>query len=386
MDPEALKRLGEQFQAQAQERIGETEEEQLMRLRDLTPGQVRQFVVTAGKFRGKKFESLYEDKDYVKWILEHLNGKSKVMAFGMKQVLVLLELRMREDYKPTTKTVVKKGEPTSAGSARGGSPSGSSRPDMPGRRDDRRGDEPMGPHRAHGSDGDRPDRTAGGSAERQQAPRYDRSGSRHHHPAAPEAEGGVRSRSRSPRAGLNRPDADEVLYSGENSPETIFANFVGKLSVLELEVPIAPRDVHRSKGVWVVNQKAKKNIEVCLRKLNADERKQFEHAMTIETDSFMSTEAVRICERAGIPKERIMNMRFVLTWKTLSDEEGKAQGKKAKARLIVRGFEDPGLLEVSRESPTLSSMGRNLLLSECAQQGYRVCVCRRHSDCFSEGR
>ena len=120
--------------------------------------------------------------------------------------------------------------------------------------------------------------------------------------------------------------------------------------------------------------KAKKNIEVCLRKLNADERKQFEHAMTIETDSFMSTEAVRICERAGIPKERIMNMRFVLTWKTLSDEEGKAQGKKAKARLIVRGFEDPGLFEVSRESPTLSSMGRNLLLSECAQRGYRVCV------------
>ena len=100
-----------------------------MRLRDLTPGQVRQFLVTAGKFRGKKFESLYEDKDYVKWILEHLNGKSKVMAFGMKQVLVLLELRMREDYKPTTKTVVKKGEPTSAGSARGGSPSEANKPE-----------------------------------------------------------------------------------------------------------------------------------------------------------------------------------------------------------------------------------------------------------------
>ena len=72
--------------------------------------------------------------------------------------------------------------------------------------------------------------------------------------------------------------------------------------MLELEVPIAPRDVHKSKGVRVVNQKARKHIEVCLRKLNADERKQFEQAMKTETDFCMSTEAVRICERAGIPR------------------------------------------------------------------------------------
>ena len=41
---------------------------------------------------------------------------------------------------------------------------------------------------------------------------------------------------------------------------------------------------------------------------------------------------------------------------------------------MVRGFEDPDLLQVDRESPTLSSLGRNLLLTECAQRNFDVCV------------
>ena len=69
-----------------------------------------------------------------------------------------------------------------------------------------------------------------------------------------------------------------------------------------------------------------------------------------------------------------MNMRFVLSWKVISDEDGKPQGRKPKARLIVRGFQDPGLLEVSRESPTLSNIGRNLLFAECAQRKFPISV------------
>ena len=185
----------------------------------------------------------------------------------------------------------------------------------------------------------------------------------------------MRSRSRSPKGDKKPAESGHVrMCTRVQSSMPCFFSSVGKLSVLELEVPIAPRDVHKSKGVWVVNQKAKKNIEVTMRKLCATEQKEFEQAMRVETDSFMSTEAVRICERAGIPKERIMGMRFVLTWKTLTDDEGQASGRKAKARLIVRGFEDPGLLEVSRESPTLSTMGRNLLMAECAQKAYGLSV------------
>ena len=156
--------------------------------------------------------------------------------------------------------------------------------------------------------------------------------------------------------------------------EERFAHFVGTLNVIEMAFSINPRDVHKSHGVWVVNQKARKNIEVSLKKLEPTDREEFQRAMRVEANSFLSTEAIRICERAGIPKERIMKMRFVLTWKPVLDSEGNQTGRKAKARLIVRGFEDPDLLEVDRESPTLSAMGRNLLLTQCAQHKYPVSV------------
>ena len=182
----------------------------------------------------------------------------------------------------------------------------------------------------------------------------------------------VRSRSRFPRA---RGDPDHVLFNqAPLVPEDVFTGYVGELNVVEMAFNVSPRDVHCSKGVWVVNQKAKKNVEVQLRKLSQAERGEFEQAMKAETQSFMSTAAVRICEAAGIPPERIMGMRFVYTWKTICDNDGVATGRKAKARLIVPGFEDPNLLEIPRESLTLSTMGRNLLLTECARKSFRVSV------------
>ena len=190
----------------------------------------------------------------------------------------------------------------------------------------------------------------------------------------PDNQSPVRSRSRSPKRTDQVEPGHALFATGQVSEDAVFQGYVGNLCVLEMEFPISPRDVHKSRGIWVVNQKARKNVEVSLRKLTSSEKAEFDSAMRLETTSFMSTEAVRICERAGIPRERIMNMRFVLTWKTVCDSEGSATGRKAKARLIVRGFEDPGLLEVERESPTLSNMGRNLLLAECSQRRYKVSV------------
>ena len=58
-----------------------------------------------------------------------------------------------------------------------------------------------------------------------------------------------------------------------------------------------------------------------------------------------------------------MNMRWVLTYKPITDEQGEVTGRKPKARLIIRGFEDPSLLQLSRDSPTLSVQSRNLMLA-----------------------
>ena len=126
--------------------------------------------------------------------------------------------------------------------------------------------------------------------------------------------------------------------------------------IVELELLIAPRDVHRQKQAWVVNAKAKKSAEVVLRKLQNQERSEFEEALNIEIQPFLSSDAVQICSSHGIPHERMMQMRWIYTWKPVTEATGQEVGRKAKARLIVKGFQDPRLLHLPRESPTLSTL------------------------------
>ena len=166
-----------------------------------------------------------------------------------------------------------------------------------------------------------------------------------------------------------------------NSPdlEAQFANFLASgEEVFEIDLPIAPRDVHLEKkgnqSRWRVNEKAKRKAEVCFRKLEDGDKLHFMQAMRSELGSYLEREAVEIATRRDIPKERVLPMRWVLTWKPLEDNEGQVVGQKPKARLIIKGFLDPDLLSLKRESPTLSSQNRNLLLAMAAQRRWKVQV------------
>ena len=68
----------------------------------------------------------------------------------------------------------------------------------------------------------------------------------------------------------------------------------------------------------------------------------------------------RVCEGAigKVPQDRLMKMRWVLTFKS-TDDPGTL---KAKARLVVLGFTDPDVGLVNVRSPTLSRRGRQLML------------------------
>lgn len=201
--------------------------------------------------------------------------------------------------------------------------------------------------------------------------------------SAPSVESGrLRSRSPFPMRTEPKPGMHEdaaflidAMTSNVSKVEGLhnLVSYVDHLEVVEMEFVLAPRDVHKQKGCWVLNQKAKKNAEVVLRKLSKEDLQQFEAAMDKELDSFLSADAVQICSSHGIPQERIMQMRWIYTWKPLSDERGQVTGQKAKARLIVKGFQDPRLMNLPREAPTLSCLGRNLVLSNAAR--YRMPVC-----------
>ena len=111
---------------------------------------------------------------------------------------------------------------------------------------------------------------------------------------------------------------------------------------------------------------ARRKNEVNLRTCTSDETKQFRKAMKGEADQWISNTVFSIAKRSGIPKNRLMAMRWILTWKKLDD----GSGRKAKARLVVKGFTDPDLIKIRAESPTLSKVARNCLLQLAAS--YRM--------------
>lgn len=119
-----------------------------------------------------------------------------------------------------------------------------------------------------------------------------------------------------------------------------------------------------------LNSKARKAMEVNIRKLTEDDRAQFEAAMQKELNSFLSSEAIQICSSAGIPLERILRVRWMHVWKTNHHDEGNETDRKVKSRLIIRGYEDPRLISLPREAPTISCLGRNLLLCESARRNF----------------
>ena len=149
--------------------------------------------------------------------------------------------------------------------------------------------------------------------------------------------------------------------------------------VFEIDLQIAPRDVHLDRrgggaGMWKVNEKAKKRAEVSFRKLEDKDKIHFMQAMKSELGSYLEREAVEIALQNDIPKEWVLPMRWVLTLKSVEDETGHEVGKKPKARLIIKGFMDPDLLHLKRESPTLSTQNRNLLLPVAAQRRWKTQV------------
>ena len=145
--------------------------------------------------------------------------------------------------------------------------------------------------------------------------------------------------------------------------------------VFEVRVEVQARDVHKvsqnGHSRWVLNEKLKKRAEVQFRSLSDEDKLDFMKAMQQELGSYLEHEAVEIAKRHGIPEERILGMRWVLTWKVLQNEAGEACGRKPKARLIIKGFQDPDLLKLRSDSPTLTTQNRNMILAIAASKKWR---------------
>ena len=92
---------------------------------------------------------------------------------------------------------------------------------------------------------------------------------------------------------------------------------------------------------------ARRNTEVSVRNLTAEERKLMEQAKDKEVDQWISNAVFKIVRRTGVPITRIMAMRWILTWKEAPE------GTKAKARLCCKRLHRPRPPDDSSRSTNL---------------------------------
>ena len=190
----------------------------------------------------------------------------------------------------------------------------------------------------------------------------------------------------------------EELYMAEQSAEqeiNIFTAFEETNEFLKIEFDIGPATSNRQQKMLLNNPQAflvkkMKDSEVVIAKLPPHERQLFARAKTKEVSSFLSNEAVRRCLSKQEIKEafdtnRIVKARWVLTWKLVPPEDhddalrdarenpetlhDKAGRRKAKARIVLLGFQHPNLLDrnFKTAAPVQSLLGRNLLYQMSAQ-------------------
>lgn len=106
-------------------------------------------------------------------------------------------------------------------------------------------------------------------------------------------------------------------------------------------------------GFLVTNLK-RKSVEVSERRLTPEEKEAFAGAKAIEVNNFISAKAFEaLPSDKRVRREDAVKMRWLLTWKTREDGS-----KKAKARAVLLGYQDPLYEHRSTASPTMTRQTR----------------------------
>ncbi|CAE7733941.1 GIP [Symbiodinium pilosum] len=121
--------------------------------------------------------------------------------------------------------------------------------------------------------------------------------------------------------------------------------------------------------VMLATPDRKKRVEVRMRDLTGDEREQFEQAKGKEVGAWLSHQTVRRVSAGSLSDEQLLRCRWILTWKAPEQPGGP---RRAKARLVVLGFEDPGLGDIPNDAPTLGKDARQLILQKVAANRWKL--------------
>ena len=158
-------------------------------------------------------------------------------------------------------------------------------------------------------------------------------------------------------------DESVVWCQKERSAMSWMTNVSNEREIFEIDVgdPLeSERYLCRDSSVWLSKRLSDgKSSEVTYHRLLPGQQLQFDEAMTKELSQVLAANAVRRLsqeEELNLKPERLLRMRWVLTWKYTEGGD-----RKAKARLVILGYQHPELTSVPTAAPTLGKMSRHLL-------------------------
>ena len=160
-------------------------------------------------------------------------------------------------------------------------------------------------------------------------------------------------------------DSEAWWPQKDSEPETM-CTFEFSIPKQQLQKYIQEGPIHEC---LLVSAAKKSKSEVTYSRLNEEEKTRFQKAKDKEIGCWLDTQTVKRLLRNRIHPSRIMSSRWILTWK---EDPTSIDGKKAKARLVVRGYEDPELDSVNTDSPTLSRDARMLLMQTVSSHKWQI--------------
>ena len=140
-----------------------------------------------------------------------------------------------------------------------------------------------------------------------------------------------------------------------------------------LEIDVMPSDTKylsskpENVGIWLSKKMQEKGKEKRWNQLSLEEKKRFDLAQAKELSNVLSAKALRSLtsqELESLDPSTVASMLWVLTVK--SDGTSKAR------LVVVLGFQMGNITEVETAAPTMSRVSRYLLLTLCANKGYRL--------------
>ena len=144
-------------------------------------------------------------------------------------------------------------------------------------------------------------------------------------------------------------------------------------TAVEVEIEV-PDSLQGRKGMcqnlsgYFVGAMKRKAVEVSERKLTPSEREQFKQAKMIEVKNFIAAEAFKSLPAHLQPSaDQAVGMRWILTWKTKDDGS-----RKAKARAVLLGYQDPSYEHRATTSPVMTRQSRQMFLQYAAWKKWLI--------------